>query len=231
MLEARFKADGNAPRPVIPLASSDHLPREIPGSRRADLERAVRASVSRELHDRVSHRLAVAMQQVQMVQLGLGNSDEVLGRLLATLGGALEDVRDVAVGLRQQSPPSFLSDSIRESLGPPTPGAIVSVRTFGHQRTLPSAVAEDVLMIVLEAVRNAQKHSAGTVITVSVSWSHGRLITVIEDDGRGFNRAHVGERSLGLRTMRERSEVVGGVLRIESSSAGTKVVLSVPTER
>jgi signal transduction histidine kinase len=50
---------------------------------------------------------------------------------------------------------------------------------------------------------------------------------VIEDDGRGFDPEQPGE-GIGLLGMRERVALVGGRLEVESSDAGTTIVVEVP---
>ena len=53
---------------------------------------------------------------------------------------------------------------------------------------------------------------------------------MIEDDGRGFAREDEAPDGLGLLGMRERVALVGGRLDLESSDAGTTILVEVPTE-
>jgi signal transduction histidine kinase len=52
---------------------------------------------------------------------------------------------------------------------------------------------------------------------------------VVADEGRGFDPAEIPEAGIGLAGMLERSRLLGGQLSIESSAAGTRVTVSVPT--
>jgi len=56
----------------------------------------------------------------------------------------------------------------------------------------------------------------------------GSVAALIEDDGRGFDIAHVREEGFGLEGMRERVGLLDGRIRIESSEAGTTLVAEVP---
>jgi signal transduction histidine kinase len=71
------------------------------------------------------------------------------------------------------------------------------------------------------------RHSGATRASIVAGRNQHRLRIVVEDDGRGFDRSAVGTR-LGLRGMRERAELVGGTLRVDSEPGrGTSVVFEV----
>ncbi|MGN6513202.1 MAG: sensor histidine kinase, partial [Lysobacteraceae bacterium] len=68
--------------------------------------------------------------------------------------------------------------------------------------------------IAQEAMTNIQRHArAGNVVVALAADADGLLLTV-RDDGRGFDPAHSG--GLGLVTMRERAQQVGGTLEIDT---------------
>ncbi len=91
-----------------------------------------------------------------------------------------------------------------------------------------------VFYIAEEAVTNARKHAEAEHIWVRLRPDEGTLVLEVEDDGVGFNVGAVDagyeqRGSLGMVTMRERTELVGGTLRIESvEGRGTRVRLTVP---
>ncbi len=82
-----------------------------------------------------------------------------------------------------------------------------------------------------EALTNVRKHgSAGTVI-VRISEAPECATIEIVDDGRGFDVAEtlLGHDGYGLHTMRERMELVGGTLTIDSAPGrGTRVIARLP---
>jgi signal transduction histidine kinase len=72
------------------------------------------------------------------------------------------------------------------------------------------------------------KHARATKATVSIEQRDGHLVFSVADDGRGLDpeRAHTGS---GMQNMRDRIEVLGGDLEVESSpGAGTRVTGSIP---
>jgi signal transduction histidine kinase len=84
--------------------------------------------------------------------------------------------------------------------------------------------------IVREALRNAVSHSHADNIEIRIS-SEGRdMRLIIEDDGEGFDPDSVDERQhFGIQLMRERVELAGGVLHVDSRvGEGTRVVVRLP---
>ena len=73
--------------------------------------------------------------------------------------------------------------------------------------------------IVQEALQNALKHSQAKTISVHLSGNSHRLDLTVVDDGVGFVVEGVGHQGLGLISMGERVEAMGGTLQrlVESS--------------
>jgi PAS domain S-box-containing protein len=86
--------------------------------------------------------------------------------------------------------------------------------------------------IAQEAVANARKHSAASKVEVTVSTEAGGVTIRVRDDGRGFDTAELDDSEpghIGLATMVERAELMGGWCRISSvPDAGTTVECWLP---
>ncbi len=94
-----------------------------------------------------------------------------------------------------------------------------------------------VFRIFQEAMTNVQKHSQAREVTIDSSRSGEELTMVIRDNGVGFDPSKIedhqstGER-LGLLAMRERAELLGGKLEIDSRQGdGTTIVIRLPVEK
>ena len=104
----------------------------------------------------------------------------------------------------------------------------------GHERSLEPAVAVAAYRIVQEALSNAGRHSGCTQVSLVVRHVTGGVEIVVEDDGSGFDLDAVAAdrlagAHLGLDGMRERSEIVGGRLVVESTrGAGTTIHVRLP---
>ena len=87
--------------------------------------------------------------------------------------------------------------------------------------------------IAQEAVANAGRHADASRVDLTLSGDNGSIVLRIADDGRGFGDVSpLGPREpghLGLASMRERAEIVGGRLAIESSPEGTEVRVVLPS--
>ncbi|MGD0834919.1 MAG: ATP-binding protein [Candidatus Dormibacteria bacterium] len=105
----------------------------------------------------------------------------------------------------------------------------VRVEVIGEERKLPPAVALAAFRVVAESVDNAWRHGQAKEVEVVLGFGHNRLQGVVSDNGEGFDvsgtEARLGRtQSLGLISMRERVENLGGSLEVRSVlGAGTEV--------
>jgi signal transduction histidine kinase len=107
-----------------------------------------------------------------------------------------------------------------------------TVKTDIDADGLRSEVAGALFRITQEAVANAGKHADASTVTVRLRCEDGQALLQVEDDGRGFGRVDPlgpGEPGhIGLASMRERAEMLGGELAIDSSDRGTLVRVGAP---
>jgi two-component system, NarL family, sensor kinase len=97
---------------------------------------------------------------------------------------------------------------------------------------LPPHVAGDLFRIAAEAVVNAGRHAEARNVSISLRRVGADVELRVTDDGHGFQGADpLGATQpghLGLASMRERAELMGGTLDIETSARGTRVLALVP---
>lgn len=102
-------------------------------------------------------------------------------------------------------------------------------------RRLPAHVAIVLYRIVQEGLTNIRRHAHATKANIRVGPGADSVRCVIRDDGVGFNVAAQGRHSgkeLGLHGMRERLAILGGELRIRSTSGvGTELIATIPLNR
>ena len=205
---------------------------------------AERERIARELHDSLGQVLGVAHLRLRAI----GSNDAVRGapelateiESLADLAQeAFQDVREAILGLRASSTPhrEFLP-SLAAYLDKFGRQAGVPVRLEANEGTgalLSPASEIQVIRVIQEALANVRKHAGAEHAVVRLT-DDGMATTIeIEDDGRGFEAGHAHEgrdTGFGLQTMRERMELVGGTLVVESGiGRGTRVIARVPRER
>jgi signal transduction histidine kinase len=107
------------------------------------------------------------------------------------------------------------------------------IRIRWHTRGVPKNVGEELglclFRVAQEALRNAMKHSGATVIDVSLMATPAMMTLRISDNGAGFDPLTSPLTGLGLQTMRERVDLVGGVLAVEALHPhGTMVRVDIP---
>ena len=111
----------------------------------------------------------------------------------------------------------------------------ISVTTEGKQQKLDPMALDEIYCIGREAMVNAFRHAKGRSIEVEVDYASWELRLRIRDDGRGIDPIILqGGRPghIGLASMRERAERVGGRLDIISGpGAGTEIELRVPAAK
>lgn len=100
---------------------------------------------------------------------------------------------------------------------------------------LPSELEGDLFRITQEAVSNAGRHGEAQKVTIRLASRDGTIELTVIDDGKGFGSVDpLGPTEaghIGLASIRERAELMRGVLRIESSDAGSCVTVTAPHPR
>jgi len=99
------------------------------------------------------------------------------------------------------------------------------VRVRGEQ-AMPLLLEQTLFRVTQEALANIARHSGATQVEVYLAWEGDQVTLSFSDDGRGFDLATLHAKGLGLRSMRERVEAIGGELSVTSQpEAGTQVTV------
>ena len=101
-----------------------------------------------------------------------------------------------------------------------------------HTARIAPRTQAEILRIVQEALANVARHADATMVGVRLAVKNGRISLRVADNGRGFDVASVGSESYGLASMRERTALIGGRVRIASKpETGTLIIMTAPFER
>ncbi|NPD68963.1 PAS domain-containing protein (plasmid) [Lichenicola cladoniae] len=208
----------------------------------AGVQEDERRRIARELHDQVGQTvtgLSLGLKTLETMLSGPGADHAVVQDRLAWLRGLVasidQDIHRAAADLR----PATLDDfGLLPAIGALTDrwrdrhAIVVDVQTVGVVDRLPQEIETVVYRVVQEALSNVLKHARASTVSVLLERRDADVRLIVEDDGVGFvpdagstdQRPH-----LGLSGMRERLELVGGRLDVESTpSAGTTLYVSVP---
>lgn len=202
-----------------------------------DAQELERARLARELHDETG-------QALTSILLGLKHLDDVIetddareatAALRELVVTTLQDVRRLAVELRPSALDDFgLVPAIERLAGTLAEQSELVVdleARLGEQR-LPAEAETALYRIVQEALTNVVKHASARRVSITLVRKQGFAVVVVEDDGLGFDPRTTRTGSLGFVGMRERVELVGGRLTVESApGAGTTIAAEVPVTR
>jgi signal transduction histidine kinase len=85
--------------------------------------------------------------------------------------------------------------------------------------------------VAQESLANVRKHARASSVRARLARESGLFRMTIQDDGDGFDPAHHAA-GLGLRNMRERVELLGGRLEVQSGEGrGTELLVELPLRR
>jgi len=195
---------------------------------RTALERE-RMRLAAEVHDGLAQDLALAMRELALLESSDAASRE---RLRAAVTSAHQTVRSRLKGMIATPGLGGLRP-VLEELCTRFSHRGVRVELCGDER-LPE-VAPDVAVVVLrvlsEALTNIERHAGAANAVIDARAVDGRLELVVSDDGPGFTAvAGPSEGHFGLLLMRERAQVVGAELVVDSTPGrGTRVALRLPS--
>ena len=205
-------------RAEVELRSSYERIRHL-GGRLLTAQDVERAHLARELHDDIAQQLGLL--QIELQSLLTADEDETrwdelaeasaratsIGRSLHDLSHRLHPAQLRLVGL------TAALEALRVEMS--TTGVSIS---FAHQHVpvLSSDVTVCLYRVAQEALSNAIKHSHADRIAIRLVGVQDRLTMTIEDNGVGFN-PRTAPPGLGLISMTERVEQVGGTLQLQST--------------
>src|SRR3954467_2582059 len=199
-------------------------------------QEAERGRIARELHDDTAQTLTSLLVGLRAVEESK-NLDQALGAastLRGFVAAALLGVQRMARGLR----PSVLDDlGLEEALErlaldvSRANGFLVDVHSTGPRLPrLHEGLEIALYRMAQEALTNSTKHASPKAVSILVHRNLTEVRLVVEDDGKGFDDSELlSESQLGLVGMRERAQLVGGSMTLESSPGhGTTICIRVP---
>ncbi len=189
-----------------------------------------RQRIAADLHDVVIQRLYAAGLELS---LHARQHPETSDRLASAALGVDEAIRHLRAAIHSLSlltTPTQIPASVAKILSSAerTLGFAPTVSTTGSTEQVPSAVANELLAVLTEALSNVARHAGATRVEVSVVCSPEEIVLRVADDGRGMGKA---DRSSGLTNMRQRAERLGGsFLCKDNDPHGTVIDWWVPLE-
>lgn len=199
-----------------------------------------RQRISRELHDETGQSLTALGLGVEAAlgELRSGHQESLSGRL-QSLGhiasDAIEELNRLVLDLRPaQLDHLGLVATLRWYATRVQPDVETRLEVKGEPARLEPEVETALFRIAQEALTNVARHARATGVDIVLSFGHDRVTLDVKDDGIGFDAdaSPTAPTSVGLIGMRERVQLVGGVLAVRSTvGKGTRITVTVPVER
>ena len=194
-----------------------------------NIRESERQRIGADLHDHLGQQLTAIEMRCQSLREKLHSRpslDTQMGKICRFLQEAVAQTRQLARNLVPVSPDAGgLADSLAElarrmSQGPVPCDFICALPVEIRDNT----IANYLFRIAQEAINNAMKHARARKVIVTLSRNKDTVLLRIQDDGKGFPKSKKAADGIGMRIMRQRADVIGATLKIESiSGKGVKV--------
>ena len=198
-----------------------------------------RRRISRELHDGLGPSLAAIGNKLRvyssMIRTDPDGTEQGLGEVTASLKGHVREIRELIYDLRpvgldqlglvtalRQYTERFMKDT----------GIETSFANSGD-RIFDPLTEVTIFRVVQECLNNVQKHAKAARVEIGFQTDEAGVEVWVKDDGLGFDpsRAAAGvPAGVGLLSMNERADLVGGTLTIQSRpGSGCQISLHIPS--
>ena len=211
-----------------PLASVEML---------VNAQETERQRLSRQMHDGPAQALSNFILQTEiamrLMDVDAGQARDELNSLKASAMGTFQKVRNFIFELRPMMLDDLglaptvrrYADAFKEQAG-----LDINVTITGHERRLEPYLEVMLFRAIQELLGNAARHSQASLVKVVVDLGEDRIRVSVDDNGKGFDPDSLQQsNSLGLKLIRERTEMLGGSFEVDSAiGKGTRILFAVP---
>ena len=211
-----------------PLASVEML---------VNAQETERQRLSRQMHDGPAQALSNFILQTEiamrLMDVDAGQARDELNSLKASAMGTFQKVRNFIFELRPMMLDDLglaptvrrYADAFKEQAG-----LDINVTITGHERRLEPYLEVMLFRAIQELLGNAARHGQATLVKVVIDLGEDRVRVSVDDNGRGFDPDSIQQgNSLGLKLIRERTEMLGGSFEVDSAvGKGARILFAVP---
>jgi len=198
------------------------------------IQSAERERIGQEIHDGAIQSVYSASLILESLESLIETGTEASRRLLQAknvLNAVNLDLRSYMVSLRTESPRDPLILSLEQLIANPRFQGLLDIDlAYETEPTLKPMQVHHLLAIVQECLSNTLRHARARRAKITLTQNHGLMVLTVEDNGRGFSPKTTSS-GYGLRSIRDRARLIGGLVDVESApNKGTTVKISVPEE-
>ncbi len=205
-----------------------------------EIQNQTLAHVGKELHDNIGQLLSVARLQLNILESEETPTLTQVKEVNDVIAQTIDELRALSKSLDGDFVKDFgLVESLSHELGRirQTGKYHTEIIHQGEPYRLEGKKEMVIFRVVQEILNNILKHAAAKNIKVLLQYQPEAFVLIVQDDGRGFDKAQVLDKTLevsgaGLRNIQRRTELLGGNCLIESTPGlGTKVQLVLPSSK
>lgn len=208
------------------------------GQRMLEMLDAERRRLARELHEDIGRAVGTIDALLETLERTPGAvEDDVRPTLTATHATVRQITESVARLVDHTHPAELLAEGLESAIRTHAQafalrhGLALRLATVPLGTVLSAEYELHLYRIVQEALTNVARHATATQVAVHLARRRRRVVLTIVDDGAGFDTSEPRLTGLGLTTMRERVEMMGGELRVRTARGrGTTIHVNVPIE-
>jgi signal transduction histidine kinase len=192
-----------------------------------------RARISRDIHDALGHRLTSLSIQLDVAETMYDKNQTTARQALAAAkdlaANSLADVRHSVHMIREQDGSPFdLQEAVVGLVNRARRNHEIAIDLSIDAPVLPLIKAHNLFCVIQESLTNAQRHAHAKKIQIELKQETNNILLHIKDDGAGFDLGAC-EQGLGIKSMQERVESLGGTIEIATApNSGTEVQVCVP---
>jgi len=190
-------------------------------------EEKERYRIAKELHDGVNGDLSAIKYKLSSL---LEMNNKVIKEAITMIDDSCKQVRAISHNL---VPPSLENFSLIEAtetycntMDAVNPIAI-NFQFIGNEFQLSKKAEINIFRIVQELVTNSLKHAEANEIDVQMSCQNHLLQITVEDDGKGFDKAEVKGKGIGLSNIESRIEYLNATVDFMSNNKGTSYTFEI----
>ena len=192
-----------------------------------------RTRIAADLHDDLGPILSVIKFQVDNLQMVNEEDKEQLGQASQHLDSLIGRMREIANNLMPSAlHRKGLVTAIEEYIHKvEAANGLQIVFTHPDNLLLPEEKSINIYRAVQEVVHNCVKHAKATRVEIKLETKNGSLFILCKDNGQGFDYPKISKESngIGLRSLKNRTEMMGGQLIVESKPGkGTAFLFEIP---
>jgi two-component system, NarL family, sensor histidine kinase LiaS len=198
-----------------------------------------RNRLARDLHDAVKQQLfglnltlgavkQLLKTQPETASLQLENASQLASQTLNEMDTIIKQLRPVSLERKDLS--AALQDLLEQWAMQAGIKTHFDVSDADVNSRLPLAHEQCLYRVAQEALQNVAKHAGAKNVRLELSYLPNNVTLSIRDDGKGFDTSRQRSHTLGLRSMKERAEALGGRLELYSDKNGTQLSVTLPLE-